>query len=117
MAYKYKQFTNQELRAFEKEMNEKYLIKKVLSDGKEHQFYDEERWQKDNGGLGGLGGVIISDFRPIEYETNRDKLSQLYKLQGRTEFAKKQEMVALEKSIDEVSAGVQIDEPVDPLAF
>lgn len=119
MAYEYPQYTNQELRVFEKEMNEKYLIKKVLSDGKEYQFYDEEKFQKDNGGLGGLGGVILTEMKPIQYELNQNKLHQLYKLQGRTEFAKKQEAISTETLVEKVSVETTPEAQVnfDPLAF
>lgn len=117
IGYTYPEYTNKELRELETELNAKYLIKKVLSDGKEHHWYDEEQWQKDNGGLGGLGGVIVAGLLPVQYEVNRDKLGKLYKLQGKTEFAKRQEIADLvAKSMKVVNDTPAVVDD-DPLAF
>lgn len=119
--YEYPEYTNKELRELETLLNTKYLIKKVLSDGKEYQWYDEEQWQKDNGGLGNGGGVLFNGMLPIQYEINRDKLSKMYKLQGMTSFAKKKEMEEIEKLVEQVKVDIPIEEiPVDdddPLKF
>lgn len=88
-------YSKEDLKQFEKEM-EVYKITKNI-EGKDYTLYNEDKFYKDNGGLSQNGSIIIEDYnsdkgkitykRPITYIVLREKLEQLYKLQGKREYA------------------------------
>ena len=112
----YHDYTNQELREFEKEL-EVYKITKTLENGIVISIYDELRWYKDNGGLGINGGVILGDS-PVKFEVLRHKLWSLYKAQGRREYAQKMNAQETKKDVEEFTEVLQqklsIDCEVNP---
>ena len=79
-------YTKEELKAFELEMG-KYKLPKG--------FYDENQYLKDKGALSSRGAIIMGEL-PLLYEVLRDKLNQLYKLQGRREYAIKKQAESLD---------------------
>lgn len=110
--YEFPEYSNEELREFEKEM-ESYKITKTLDCGDEVIFYDEDKYLKDNGALNENGDVMVTGWHeeenmkndyyypvcdyPPKLELITNKLEQLYKLQGRTEYAKKMELDGLKE--------------------
>lgn len=117
MAFVYPQYTTEELRAFEREM-EKYKITKDIN-GNSCVFYNEVKWYQDNGAMGIFGGIII-DSNPPKYEILRDKLWKMYALQGRREYAQKMNNQEVKQDIQEFTEVVQAkltgDSDVNPFS-
>jgi len=83
----YPTYSNETLRELEKEINEKYNRFKTVK--------DHEQWLIDNGGLTPELAVIYTEAKPIKYQILQDKLEKLQRLQRKTSWAKKQEMIRL----------------------
>src|ERR1035437_8631303 len=83
----YPDYTNQELKELEGRLEEYKIVKNI--DGKEYTFYNETKWYQHYGALGPNGGIILGNSRPVKFELMRYKLEQLYKFQGRREYAQK----------------------------
>lgn len=92
------EYSKDELKQFEREL-ETYKVTKNIQ-GKDYTFYNEEQYMKDNNALSKNGAVIIGNDRPIKYEILKDKFQQLYKLQGRREYAQKMHEKELEENLE-----------------
>lgn len=105
MAFVYPDYTIQELRDFEKEM-EVYKTKKAKVRDVEYKFYDELKWYQDNGAIGPNGGVILGDS-PVKFEILRNKLWKMYALQGRREYAQKMNREEIKQDVKEFTEVLQ----------
>ena len=108
----YPDFSNEELKQLEHELETNYKISKTI-DGKPCNFYNEVKWYQDNGAMGYFGGIIIDGTPPYKYELLRDKLQQLYKFQGRREYAQKMNREETKQDLEEFVEVLQQKLPND----
>lgn len=117
--YEFPEYTKEQLKEFEREL-ESYKITKNIQ-GKDYTFYDEEKYMVDNNAKNKYGAVIVTGYcqktnwtanppyqysfcdYPAKYEIIKDKIEQLYKMQGKKEYAIKKSLESLEENMQVVN--------------
>lgn len=104
-------FSDFDLANFDKEIAA-YMTLKTLSDGSVINFFDERKFMIDHGAMNVKGEVVMKnlrqlsdgtfDCRPIMFEMISDKIAQWSKWKGRRDYAKKMDMLQLQKMADEL---------------
>jgi hypothetical protein len=111
---RFPEYSNQELREFEKEV-EKYRVEKEDKKGK-YTYIDFWKYLQDQGAISKDNAIQITGFKYVKchehkdcekiecdlpiYEILNDKWRQLCKLRGRTEYAKAQDLKSLDGIAD-----------------
>lgn len=119
--YEFPEYTKEQLKEFETEL-ESYKVTKNIK-GKDYTFYDDESYLKDKGALNRNGDVVITGYEirynklgepypfcdyPSKYEIERNKIEQLYKLQGKREYAQKMNQKETDESILNLADEMQV---------
>ena len=102
---KFPTYTNQELFKFRDEL-EKYRVNKILN-GRELRYIDFWKYLKDQKAISSDNAVYVNNIYPgtnaTLYEVLNDKYEKMCLLTNRVEYAKQQELKALDEVYQKVN--------------